>query len=32
MDAMVLKRNQVLKEDLDYFSSRITTLHPVTLD
>jgi peptidoglycan/xylan/chitin deacetylase (PgdA/CDA1 family) len=32
IDAMVLKRSQVLKEDLDYFSSRITTLHPVTLD
>jgi peptidoglycan/xylan/chitin deacetylase (PgdA/CDA1 family) len=32
MDPLVLKRNQVLKEDLDYFSSRITTLNPVTLD
>jgi peptidoglycan/xylan/chitin deacetylase (PgdA/CDA1 family) len=32
IDAMVLKRSQVLKEDLDYFSSRIATLHPVTLD
>lgn len=32
IDAMVLKRSQVLKEDLNYFSSRITTLHPVTLD
>ena len=32
MDTLVLKRNQILKEDLDYFSSRITTLHPVKLD
>lgn len=32
MDHLVLKRNQVLQEDLDYFSSRITTLNPVILD
>jgi peptidoglycan/xylan/chitin deacetylase (PgdA/CDA1 family) len=32
MDHLVLKRNQILKEDLDYFSSRIPTLNPVKLD
>jgi peptidoglycan/xylan/chitin deacetylase (PgdA/CDA1 family) len=32
MDPLVLKRNQILKEDLNYFSSRITTLNPVPLD
>jgi len=31
-DTLVLKRNQILKEDINYFSSRITTLHPVNLD
>lgn len=31
-DPLVLKRNQVLQEDLDYFSSRLTTLIPVRLD